>query len=61
MDPVLLKVSQVVQLTSLCKSKVYQMIATGELQSVRLGRSVRVPTKAIFDLVERASAGLARS
>ena len=61
MEPLLLKVAQVVQLTSLCKSKVYQMIASGELQSVRLGRSVRVPTKAIFELVESASTGLAQS
>lgn len=38
----LLTAQELVELTGLSRSKVYEMIATGELPSIRTGRSVRV-------------------
>ena len=39
----LLKPAEVSELAGLGKSKTYELIATGEIPSVRIGRSVRVP------------------
>lgn len=42
-QPLLLKPSKVAELLGLGRSQVYRMLATGELPSVKLGSSVRVP------------------
>lgn len=39
---ILLTAHQIAEMTSLSRSKVYAMIASGELPAVRAGRSVRV-------------------
>ena len=43
MDKLLLKPSEVSELTGVGKSKTYELIAAGVIPSVRIGRSVRVP------------------
>ena len=43
MEKLLLKPAEVSELAGLGKSKTYELIATGEIPSVRIGRSVRVP------------------
>ena len=50
---ILLKVSEVVEMTGLCRSKVYLMIASGELPSIRFGRAVRVPAEGLRALIRR--------
>lgn len=52
-DKLLLRVSEAQQLLSLSRSTVYAMVASGELPSVRIGRSVRVPVDALKQWVER--------
>jgi excisionase family DNA binding protein len=39
------------------RTKVYELIATGELESVRIGRSRRVPAEAVESFVARLRAG----
>jgi len=53
MEKLLLKVAEVVKATGFCRSVVYSMIASGELPSIRYGRSVRVPAVALRKWVER--------
>jgi len=40
--PALLRAEEVARLTSLGRSTVFKMLATGELRAVRVGRAVRV-------------------
>jgi excisionase family DNA binding protein len=47
MEPLLLKAADVAKLLGLGQSKVFAMLAAGELPVVRMGRSVRVPRAAL--------------
>lgn len=49
----LLRVDQAAGLINLGRSKVYEMIASGELPSVRIGRAVRVPRSGLEAWVRR--------
>lgn len=42
---------------SLGRTKLYQLISSGALKSVRIGKSRRVPAAALVDLVDRLHAG----
>jgi excisionase family DNA binding protein len=56
----LLKVMEVLPLIGLSRSKVYEMTRTGELPTVRIGRSVRVPTAGLMAWIERNTLGPAQ-
>ena len=47
MEPLLLKAGDVAKLLGLGRSKVFTMLAVGELPVIRIGRSVRVPRAAL--------------
>lgn len=47
MERLLLRPGEVAEMTGVGKSKCYELIATGEIPSVRIGRSVRVPSDAL--------------
>jgi excisionase family DNA binding protein len=51
MEPLLLKAGDVAKLLGLGRSKVFAMLAVGELPVVRIGRSVRVPRAALDDWI----------
>jgi excisionase family DNA binding protein len=51
MEPLLLKAGDVAKLLGLGRSKVFAMLAVGELPVIRLGRSVRVPRAALEDWI----------
>jgi excisionase family DNA binding protein len=53
-DKALLRPSRVAAILDLSRSAVYEKISSGELPSVRIGRSVRVPAEAIRRLLEEA-------
>ena len=53
MDVMLLRCEEVAKRLGLCRAKVYAMAASGELPTVRVGRSVRIPVKALELWVER--------
>jgi excisionase family DNA binding protein len=38
---------------SICRTKVYELIRTGELESVQIGASRRIPVEALKDYVRR--------
>ena len=50
--PLLLRIPDVAQRLALGRSTVYELIATGQLPTVRIGRSVRVPVAALQSFVE---------
>lgn len=51
-EPLLITIVQAAAALSVGRSTVYEMIARGELDVVHLGRAVRVPLRAIEQLVE---------
>ena len=53
MERQLLRAQEVATVLSLSRSKVFQLIASGELPAVRIGRSVRVPAQALREWVEQ--------
>jgi excisionase family DNA binding protein len=55
-EVLLLREEDVRKALKLSRSKVYQMIASGELPAIRIGRSVRVPASALRSWIERQTA-----
>jgi excisionase family DNA binding protein len=58
-EKMLLKVKDVAGALSLGRSQVYKLIATGELRSITIGRSRRIPRQAVAEFLaslESASA-----
>jgi len=51
-NKLLLRVSEAAELLSVARSKAYAMVKAGELPSVRLGGSVRVPLARLREWVE---------
>ncbi len=47
MNARLLTASQVAEILGIARLRVYRYVATGELQAVRIGRSLRVPSEAL--------------
>jgi excisionase family DNA binding protein len=50
-DLVLLRVTEAARRLSLGRTKVYELIASGELRSVKVGHLRRVPVNALADYV----------
>ena len=53
MEKLFLRVEEAAELLSLGRSKVYQLIAAGELRAVKIGRATRVPTEAVREYAKR--------
>lgn len=52
-EKLLLKPEEAAEVLSIGRSKVYELIGTGELASVRIGTSRRVPADALVEFVTR--------
>jgi excisionase family DNA binding protein len=52
-----LKIDEVAQYLGLGRSKVYQLIASGDIKSARFDRSRRVPLSAVVEFTKRAMVG----
>ncbi len=53
MDKLLLRPREVTELLGLSKSRVYQLLCQRQIPSVRIGRSIRVPSQALTEWVEQ--------
>ena len=53
----LFRVDEVVEMTSLSKAKVYMMAASGQLPTLRAGRSLRVPLEGLRKWIEANTNG----
>lgn len=51
--PLLLTPEQTATALSICRTKVYELLRTGQLESVQIGSSRRIPVAALDDYVER--------
>ena len=57
MERMLLKPNEVTEMLGIGRSRIYEMLATGELPSVRIGRCIRVPVNALKDWVHKRQSG----
>jgi excisionase family DNA binding protein len=53
MDRILLRPIEAAEAIGIGRSKVYELLASGELPSIRIGGSVRVPVDALRAWIER--------
>lgn len=51
--PLFYRIEEVAHLLGLGKSKTYLLVAGGEIPSIRIGKSVRVPVSCLEDWVNR--------
>jgi excisionase family DNA binding protein len=56
-EPLLLRASEVARLLGIGRSKVYEMMQTGELPTVRIGSAVRVPRAALYGWIDKRIMG----
>ena len=49
----LYRISDAVRVTGLSRSKIYELIAAGELQTAHFGRAVRITAESLHALVDR--------
>lgn len=52
-ETILFRVNEVAHKLGLGRSKVYEMAESGELPVVRIGSSVRIPCRELFDWIRR--------
>ena len=53
MDPLLLSVEEAAQALGIGRSKTYELIASGQVPSLRIGRRTLVPARALSEAVDR--------
>jgi len=56
MEQLLYKPTDCQQILDLGRSKIYELLASKQLRSVRVGRAVRVPASALREFVEKQEA-----
>ncbi len=52
LDRLLLRVTEAAETLGISRSKCYELIASGELPSIRIGQSVRVPLQDLITHIE---------
>jgi excisionase family DNA binding protein len=57
MDKLLLRPEEVAELIGIGRTKVFALMRTGQLESVRIGTCRRIPTSAVFEYVQRLRSG----
>lgn len=60
MNPVLLTVEDAAQALALGRTKVYELVESGALRSVKIGRSRRIPVQALGEFVDAIHSGESR-
>ena len=51
-DAISVRISDAVRLTGLSRSKLYQLIAAGEIETAKVGRSTIIPLQSLRDFVQ---------
>ncbi len=59
MDKLLLKPMEAAETLGIGRSRMYEMLATGEIPSVRIGRSIRIQVKVLNEWIKEREANTA--
>lgn len=52
-DPICVRVNDAARMVGLGRTKLYELIAAGEIEAVKLGKSTRITTASLHDLIKR--------
>jgi excisionase family DNA binding protein len=52
-DPICVRVNDAARMIGVGRTKLYELIATGEVETVKLGKATRITTASLHDLVKR--------
>lgn len=53
LDPICVRVNDAARMIGVGRTKLYELIAAGEVETVKLGKSTRVTTASLHDLIRR--------
>lgn len=54
LEPIAVRISTAVELTGICRSTIYELIADGSLETVKIGRSTFIRYASLKRLFERS-------
>ncbi len=57
MEKILLTPAEATEVLAIGRSRIYEMLACGELPSLRIGRSIRIPAEALQEWVKAQQTG----
>ncbi|RJG57282.1 DNA-binding protein [Sphingobium terrigena] len=57
-DPICVRVNEAARMISVGRTKLYELIAAGEVETVKLGKATRITTASLHDLVRRQRGAL---
>ncbi len=52
-EPICVRVNDAARMIGIGRTKLYELIATGELERVKIGKATRITTASLHDLVDR--------
>jgi excisionase family DNA binding protein len=53
-EPIAVRILEAVRLTGIGRSKLYELIASGEIETVKIGSCTLIPMASLHGLIERA-------
>lgn len=59
-QPICVRVNQAMRLLDIGKTKLYELLASGDLEAIRIGRRTLVLQESIDELVDRLRAGASK-
>jgi excisionase family DNA binding protein len=54
MEPIAVRILEAVRLTGIGRSKLYELIASGDIDTVKIGSCTLIPIASLHGLIERA-------
>lgn len=54
MEPITVRILEAVRLTGIGRSKLYELIAAGDIETVKIGSCTLIPMASLHRLIERA-------
>lgn len=52
-EPICVRVNEAARMIGVGRTKLYALIATGQVEAVKLGKSTRITTASLHDLIRR--------
>jgi excisionase family DNA binding protein len=52
-DPICVRVNDAARMIGVGRTKLYELIAAGEVEMIKLGKSTRITTTSLHELIER--------
>lgn len=57
-EPICVRINDAARMIGVGRTKLYQLIATGEVETVKIGKATRVTTASLHGLVKRRGASI---